>query len=238
MSAERGAQPDYLELTYSEARLPRTDYPARLAGHLARRFLPRPGRIIDLGCGRGEFLQQFLSLGFTGAGVDGAASASLLAAGCEVSTVDLEGGRLPFPDDSFDYAFSKSLIEHLSRPEHLLREARRVLRPGGRIVLMTPSWRHTQRIFFEDLGHIRPFGANALSDALTLAGFGQVRVDYFLQLPAVWAFPPLGLLARATALLPLPYRPWDRAPWPEWLNRWIRFSKEVMLLGTAVKEGA
>lgn len=229
-------KPDYLEVTYSLDRLPKTAYPARLAARLAQTaFAGKTGRLLDVGCGRGEYLQEFLRLGFTGAGVDGAASAAGFAPGCDIKTVNLDDEAFPFPDASFDFVFSKSVLEHLRRPEAVAAECLRVLKPGGTAVLMTPSWRHTQRIFFEDLGHIKPFGANALQDLMTLSGFKDVRVDYLRQLPSVWAAPALLPLSWLTSLLPLPYRPWDRAPWPDGLNTWIRFSKELMLLGIGRK---
>jgi SAM-dependent methyltransferase len=235
MTANGPGKPDYLQVTYALDRLPKTAYPSRLARLLTRTVYLKPGRILDVGCGRGEYLQEFLRLGFSGAGVDGAASSAGFAAGCEIKTVDLDSQAFPFPDAGFDFVFSKSVVEHLRRPEAMIAECLRVLKPGGTAVLMTPSWRHTQKIFFEDFGHIKPFGANALSDALTLAGFRDVKVGYFRQLPVLWDFPFLKPLSCLTALLPLPYRPWDRAPWPDSLNTWIRFSKEQMLLATAVK---
>ena len=228
-------KPDYLEVTYSEARLPKSDYPARLVRRLYETAYRKPGRLLDVGCGRGEFLQRFADLGFNCIGVDSAESASSFAPGCDVRVLNLDRDPFPFPDESFDFVFSKSVVEHLRNPEAVLAECRRVLKPGGIAVVMTPSWRHQWRIFFEDLGHIRPFGAGALADGLTLAGFKDVRVEYFHQLPSLWAFPPLKVLAKATALLPLPYQPWDPACWPEALNKWIRFSKEIMLLGVATK---
>ena len=235
MTAPSAGKPDYLEVTYALDRLPKTNYPAKLAKRITDTVFKKQGRLLDVGCGRGEYLQEFVRLGFTGAGVDSAASSAGFAADCEIKTVDLDSQAFPFPDASFDFVFSKSVVEHLHRPEAMIAECLRVLKPGGTAVLMTPSWRHTQKIFFEDFGHIKPFGANALSDAMTLAGFRGVTVDYFQQLPVLWAWPVLKPLAWLTALLPLPYRPWDRAPWPDGLNTWIRFSKEQMLLGTAQK---
>ncbi len=234
MTADTG-KPDYLQVTYALDRLPKTAYPAQLAALIAATVYRRAGRLLDVGCGRGEYLQEFVKLGYAGAGVDSAASSAGFAADCVIKTVDLDAQAFPFPDASFDFVFSKSVVEHLHRPEAMIAECLRVLKPGGTAVIMTPSWRHTQKIFFEDFGHIKPFGANALSDAMTLAGFRNVSVDYFRQLPVLWAWPLFKPLAWLTALLPLPYRPWDRAPWPNALNTWIRFSKEQMLLGTAQK---
>src|SRR5277367_5256090 len=111
MTAKMERTPDYLELTYSQERAPKTDYPSRLAAHLLEREFKRPGHILDVGCGRGEFLAGFLKLGFTGAGVDSAESAKGFAAGCEIKTLDLESGRFPYPDASFDFVFSKSVVE-------------------------------------------------------------------------------------------------------------------------------
>jgi SAM-dependent methyltransferase len=226
-----------LEVTYALDRLPKTAYPARLAAYLVESIYRKAGRLLDIGCGRGEYLQEFSRLGFGVVGTDSAESARTSAGGFEVRKADFEGESLPFSDAEFEFVFSKSVIEHLRQPERLIAEALRVLKPGGKAVFMTPSWRHQRRIFYEDMGHVKPFGLNALADALTLGGFREVDVRYFRQLPALWSTPTLAPVAWATALLPLPYRPWDKAPWPEALNTWIRFSKEVMLLGTAVKAG-
>jgi len=70
---------------------------------------------------------------------------------------------------------------------------------------------------------------------MEMAGFGEVRVVLFRQLPFLWRHPWLKPLVGYVAALPLPYRPFQRAPWPEAVNKLIRFGKEVMLLGTGVR---
>jgi SAM-dependent methyltransferase len=225
----------YLELTYSPERAPQTDYPALLARHVADRHLDgRRGRLLDFGCGRGDQLRAFAGLGFEAVGADVSPAAVEMAGGLEVALVDAETSRLPFPDASFDVVFSKSVIEHMHTPIDLAREARRVLRPGGVAVLMTPSWKHNAwGPFYIDHTHVTPFTAPSLKDLLELAGFEQAHSEHFLQLPFTWERPALRVVPWLVARLPLPYRPWDeRAPWPDAVNTVIRFSKEVMLLAT------
>jgi SAM-dependent methyltransferase len=229
------AKPDYLELTYSEQRLPPSDYPTLLTKWLATNVFPRPGRLLDVGCGRGEYLETFAKLGFEVVGIDSAPSAQGMAAGLEVKVANIEEG-LPFPSESFDYIYSKSNIEHLHQPGRMLRECYRVLRPGGVAAIMAPSWRHQARVFYEDYTHVSPFTVNGLKDALMVAGFSDVEVKLFWQLPFLWRRPWLFPFTRVVAFMPLRYRPWDRAPWPESLNKLIRFSKEAMLLGLAKKD--
>lgn len=236
--ANQPARRDYLELTYSEQRLPPSDYPSHLARWLMTHVFPQPGRLLDVGCGRGEYLKAFAHLGFEVAGVDSAQSAPGMAPGLCVEVVNVEQEPLPFPDASFDYIYSKSVVEHLRRPGDMLAECFRVLRPGGAVVIMTPSWKHQWRVFYEDYTHVTPFTVNGLTDAMTLAGFSQVHVELFWQLPFLWRRPWLSPAARLVGLLPLRYRPWNRVPWPESVNKLIRFSREAMLLGTAIKEGS
>jgi hypothetical protein len=99
---------------------------------------------------------------------------------------------------------------------------------------MTPSWRHTGgEIFYSEYTHVRPFTKQSLAELLTLAGFDGVEVKYFWQLPRLWSHPWLRPVTALPRLGHVPYRPLHAAPWPQALNRAIRFSREVMLLGVA-----
>jgi len=226
----------YLGVTYSPERVPYGEYPYLLAQWLLKNVYRKPGRLLDLGCGRGEHLTAFARLGFDVAGVDISPRAPELAKGYHVEVADLERDALPFPPNSFDFAFSKSVIEHMHHPTCLLSRALEALRPGGTTVIMTPSWAHTYwGPFYIDHTHVTPFTAPSLAKALAMAGFESVTVSYFYQLPFLWHYPFLKPVAFVLAALPLPYRPYQAAPWPDGLNKLIRFSKEVMLLGVGQK---
>ena len=234
-----GRAGDYLDVRYANSRVPRGAYPERLARWLLDNAYGRTGRLLDLGCGRGDFLDAFAGLGFEAVGVDASPRAAELAPHLEVAVADFARAPLPFGDGEFDFVFSKSVVEHLRDPIAALTEACRVLRPGGRIVVMTPSWQHMHwGPFYADPTHVSPFTAPSLRDALALAGFEEASARHFRQLPPLWRRPALTPLAQILAALPLPYRPYREAPWPERVNKAIRFAKEVMLLGIATRPRA
>ena len=114
---------------------------ARQVRHLA----PGPGvRVLDAGCGRGEVLLACARAGAQVAGIDYSEAAVEISREtvAEVPGADVRQGditRLPWEDASFDRVLSGDVIEHLDPPdgERMLREAHRVLRPGGWLVLHT-----------------------------------------------------------------------------------------------------
>jgi len=53
-----------------------------------------------------------------------------------------DANSIPYPDNSFDLIFSDNVFEHLEQPELVLKEAMRVLKPGGRLLFKTPNRRH------------------------------------------------------------------------------------------------
>ncbi len=214
----------YLDVRYSAAARPYTSYPDELTAYLAVEHLGgRAGRrLLDLGCGRGEFLHGFARAGFDAIGVDRAVAADHRFPE-PVIQADYEQAPLPFADGEFSVVFNKSVLEHVRDPGPLLREVHRVLEPGGRLVSLVPCWRAQWRHFFDDWTHVRPYTLNGLSECLQCHGFEIREARRFRQLPAVWKHPWLHLAADAAALLPDAAKRW----------KFVRFAKEWMLLVVA-----
>ncbi|KRB80540.1 methyltransferase type 11 [Nocardioides sp. Root190] len=78
-----------------------------------------------------------------------------------------------FADGSFDVVFASNLLEHLERADatKLLAESRRVLRPGGRLILMQPNFRLNPGRYFDDFTHVAIFTDQSLGDYLVSEGW-------------------------------------------------------------------
>lgn len=136
------------------------------------------GRLLDVGCGNGQLLTRLRALGWQveGVEVDPAAVAQARASGLEVRLGSLEAQQ--YPPNHFDVITMSHVIEHVHDPAGLLRECRRVLHPGGRLVVTTPnlnSWGHR---FFKDSWfpldpprHLYLFTFNSLQGVLKSSGF-------------------------------------------------------------------
>ena len=70
---------------------------------------------------------------------------------------NFEKDRYPFENERFDIVFSKSVIEHIQNTDHFLGEAKRLLKPEGKIVIMCPAWESQAKHFYDDYTHIKPF---------------------------------------------------------------------------------
>lgn len=107
--------------------------------HTVRRLLdPRPGeRILEVGCGRGHLTKRLQDLGVEAVGVDANPQAAAVAVAKDVRAMRAE--MLAFPDGSFDKVVSVHAIEHVPPLERALAEMARVLRRGGRMLLIYPA---------------------------------------------------------------------------------------------------
>lgn len=219
---------NYLLVQYSEESKPYTDYPFVLCQYLAGRFgIGRGSRILDAGCGRGEILHAFNRLGFKAEGLDIARFAGKLLRGAPIKTANFEREPFPYRDETFDLVFSKSVIEHLHNPENFLSECWRVLRPAGRIIMLTPDWQSHRYVFYGDHTHVQPYVEAGLASALRMFGFGSVRTELFYQLPLVWRQPLLKAILKPLRII-FPIKKSGG-------NGFWRWSRELMILGTAVK---
>jgi SAM-dependent methyltransferase len=147
----------------------------------------RPGdRVLDLGSGAGDFTALAAGAGASALGAEVAEAAVSRARrqhpGLEFQLVPIEG-PLPFLDNSFDLVWSSEVIEHVTDTARWLSEVRRVLAPGGRLLLTTPShgrlrvaW-HGVEAFSEPLGdHLHLYTRRSLRELLGEFGFAEVSV--------------------------------------------------------------
>ena len=223
---------DYVNLIYGNEnpRTPKTAYPKKLINHLIKIYgLGANLKILDVGCGRGDFLNAFIEAGLEGYGVDSSDAAVKHCPKAIIKKVNLEKDEIPFQSDTFDVVFSKSVLEHFHNPEVPVGEMYRVLKPGGLIINMVPSWEYCWDIYYEDYTHRTPFMLSAFRDLHILQGFAEVDTKFFTQLPATWYDPTRfwTMLSNFTRVLmpsALRYR-----------YKWVRFSKEIMLRCTATK---
>ena len=147
---------------------------------------PAAIRVLDVGCSRGSFLAAGTRLGFHMEGVEPAASiaAAARAQGLNVRTGLLED--IGFAAASFDAVTLFEVVEHLKEPLALLRECRRVRRPGGLLVLSTgntASWtvaamqgRWDYFHIAKDGGHISFYNPRSVALLAMRSGFPVERI--------------------------------------------------------------
>jgi SAM-dependent methyltransferase len=135
---------------------------------LLRRHLPDAQRIVDVGCGQGGFLGRCRGEFELAIGLDLSAEAMRMCLARGVSGIRSDALFLPLRTGSVDVVRAKEIIEHLPDPLSMVREAYRVLRPGGLFLAHVPS-QHSVLYpvgnFYDDYTHVRPlsrFGARRL----------------------------------------------------------------------------
>lgn len=193
-----------------------------------------PGPTLEIGGGSGNFKQFAPSL------TDGAVvSTDIIDADWLDAICDAQA--LPFADGSFANIVMFDVLHHVERPRRFFEEARRVLRPGGRIVLMEPGITPVSNIFYTHF-HPEPvdMSEDVLTDALPSpdrdpydANQGIPTLLFGRQKPAFdKAFPELSLVAKHRLSLfayPLSggFRPWSLIP--AWMVKPVLAVERVLL---------
>lgn len=156
----------------------------KLAHFAARMDLMRPrvrqGALLDVGCSCGYFMEVALREGFDVRGLEfsqnaiDAASPEVRSRIIRTSVNELSGEH----EQAYDVITAFDIIEHLERPIEFLRQARRLLRPGGAIVISTPDADHWLRPLMgarwpmlQPMQHLTIFSRASMRVALDAAGF-------------------------------------------------------------------
>lgn len=180
---------------------------------LARSFLNRwitpNDSVLDLGAGYCEFINSVEAKNRFAIDVNPSTRIHATS-GVTVITQDVSN-PWDVPDSSLQVVFTSNFLEHLESKSsllHCLREARRVLRPGGRLILLGPNIRFAYKVYWDYFDHSLPLSDRSVLEALELSGFAPAVViprflpytlrsnfpshPFFLRLylafPAFWAF--------------------------------------------------
>jgi SAM-dependent methyltransferase len=177
----------------------------RLAGYVA--IFAGTSDVLDVGCGRGEFLALLREEGVSARGID--LNDSMVEVcrekGLEAEVADAVGHLRGVPDGSLGGLFAAQVVEHLE-PAYLttlLDLAFEKLRPGATIVLETINpacWFAFFESYIRDITHVRPLHPDTLRFLLVASGFQRVEIRYRVPYPEhekLQAVPPIAALGDA-----------------------------------------
>ncbi|MCO5166764.1 MAG: class I SAM-dependent methyltransferase [Planctomycetes bacterium] len=144
--------------------------------------LPPVRRVLDVGCGTGATGSVIAGAGRGVIGIDAHPLPLALGRGWSGAyRARLRAGlpRLPFRDDSFDLAVALDVLEHVRDDHASAAELRRVLRPGGGLIVFVPAIELLWGAHDDIAQHHRRYTAARLKDLIVGAGFEVDRVTYF-----------------------------------------------------------
>ena len=135
------------------------------------------GEILDVGCSLGNFLaldpERIHGIDIDKSAIEICKERGLLATHMSLTE------KLDFPDDKFSAIHGNEVVEHIREPLGMLKELRRILKPGGKLVMFTPDWQKSHgTTFYDDYTHVRPFTKHSLEVIAYDAGFRDFKVEY------------------------------------------------------------
>jgi ubiquinone/menaquinone biosynthesis C-methylase UbiE len=138
------------------------------------KYFDKPGELIDLGCGQGEIIEEFKKLGYRVKGVD-------------FPIVDLEK-KLPFKNNIYDYVVCKFVFEHIMNINGLIFEIYRILKPGGKVIVLTDNAVIDLEGFLEDPTHKTLFSLKRLKNLALLNNLKIIDLRKWRNIPYIWRY--------------------------------------------------
>lgn len=131
------------------------------------------GTVLDLGCGGKKLHEKFIGVDIRGNGVVGVGANAHKPSAADV---DADISILPMGTETVDAILAKHVLEHILDPIKALAEWGRVLKPGGKLVILCPDYRFCEAISV-DPSHTHAFTPESVASLLRVCGFNMVRTE-------------------------------------------------------------
>jgi len=198
----RLSQAEYHEVRFTHD--PRRAPVWRALAWYLQKWIPAEEGLLELGAGYGEFTREIHAAGKWALDQNPA-----LGRHWDASVKPLFQSALdlwPIPDASLGTVFASNFFEHFTIEEgaEILAQARRVLRPGGRLIAVQPNFRLEPRRYFDDYTHRTIFTDNGFCDFVRAMGWKVVHVEpRFTPFTMKSRFPTAEWLVKLYLSLPL-----------------------------------
>lgn len=151
--------------------------------NFVERFAPQRGRLLDIGCGPGNFLDRARARGWSVAGVEWVEQAACVARDHYGLTVTVSSGEeTHLPGGENDVVTLWDVLEHVPHPKKMLLECRRLLTPSGMLVFSVPNLDSFSRYLFgrawigwDAPRHLHLFSEEVIERLLAMTGFEMVQ---------------------------------------------------------------
>ncbi len=193
-----------------------------LTASFFQRFIAPDARVLDLGCGWGQFIHHIQAGKKYGMDLNPDSRVRLRP---EVEFLEQDCSQAwPLDENSLDCVFTSNFFEHLPSKDSLrstLLQAQRCLRPGGRIICLGPNVKYLAGHYWDFWDHYLPLTELSLSEGLELCGFATER--------CIPRFLPYTMVRQRPVPLPL-VRLFLRLPW-----FWWTIGRQFLVIAKAVK---
>ncbi len=145
----------------------------------------KKGKLLDVGCGAGSDLRAFNKIGWEAVGVETNQTACDHARTMGLEVIYGTIFDANFPDNSFDIVRLRHVLEHLDNPRKVLTEIKRILKPGGQVIITTPNIRSFNFTLFQQCWyhldvprHLYLFDDNTLKQLASKIGFKIRQITF------------------------------------------------------------
>lgn len=164
-------------------------------------------KVLDFGCGSGIFVDELQKKGYQIFGTDISEEAIKYGELRGINNLKIQDShKLDYPDNNFDVVLSMDVLEHLEDESWAVREVERILKPGGKFIIMVPAYQFLWGVQDEVAHHYRRYTLGGLKNKISNSGSFNIKYSTYFN---TFLFLPIALVRIVSRIFNLKKRQSD-----------------------------